>query len=428
MTNSRNTPDEIQRQEEALRNALIDELRQRSLIVSGYSGRDQSIIEALHAAYDAGGAGTLYWCGYGEGDVPEAIRTLIDHARVNGQHAYYIPSLGFDDLMTRLSLHCLDGAQHEAVRKDISELDSDDLLERQPFQIPECRAHTFIKSNAFEVDCPTEVFTFDLETWPTEKVWSWLREQIGTRSIVAVPFKRKIFALGTVDDIKDIFGDNLKGPIERTPISPNELRFEDGAIVSLMREALVRALSESADVLTNGRSELWLKQQQQKIKQGDLLCYVHESVVVFLRYVGGIQYVVLKPSIKVFNEHGEPVVSEIAGPVKLRILGYQHNKHFNTAMNKWRKLLFRKKGSLNLEFPGGVGSTFKFSVRPVPTFAKIGLSKNGRTTAIPQKIRPLLKHRGLQLQEPLLVFCSRDGTRTSTDTQPRPRHSHQSPV
>lgn len=414
----KNTPDEIQRQEEALRNALIDELRQRSLIVSGYSGRDQSIVEALHAAYDAGGAGTLYWCGYGEGDVPEAIRTLIDHARVNGQHAYYIPGLGFDDLMTRLSLHCLDGAQHEAVRKDISELDSDDLLERQPFQIPECRAHTFIKSNAFEVDCPTEVFTFDLETWPTEKVWSWLREQIGTRTIVAVPFKRKIFALGTVDDIKDIFSDNLKGPIERTPISPNELRFEDGAIVSLMREALVRALSESADVLTNGRSELWLKQQQQKIKQGDLLCYVHESVVVFLRYVGGIQYVVLKPSIKVFNEHGEPVVSEIAGPVKLRILGYQHNKHFNTAMNKWRKLLFRKRESLNLEFPGGVGSTFKFRVKPVPTFAKIGLSKNGRTTAIPQNIRPLLKHRGLQLQEPLLVFCSRDGTRTSTDTHP----------
>ena len=55
----KNTPDEIQKQEEALRNALIDELGQRSLIVSGYSGRDQSIIEALHTAYDDKRCGNL---------------------------------------------------------------------------------------------------------------------------------------------------------------------------------------------------------------------------------------------------------------------------------------------------------------------------------------------------------------------------------
>ena len=414
----KNSPDEIQRQEEALRNALINELGQTSLIVSGYSGRDQSIIEALHAAYDTGSSGTLYWCGYGEGDVPEAIRTLINHARVHNQHAYYVPSLGFDDLMTRLSLHCLDGAQREAVRKDISELDSNNLLKRRPFEIPKSQTHAIIKSNAFEVECPTEVFAFDLKTWPTEKVWSWLREQIGTRTIVAVPFKGKILALGAVEDIKKIFGDNLKGPIERTPISPDELRFEDGAITSLMREALVRALAENANVSTNGRSELWLKQQQKKVEQGNLVCYTHESVVVYLRYVGGTQYVILKPSIKVLDESGKLVDSEIAGPIKLRILGYQHNKPFNTAMNKWRKLLLEQNVSLILEFPSGADSAFKFNVKRVPVFAKIGLSTKGRATAIPQKLQRLLKHEGLQLQEPSLVFCSRDGTSTFTDTHP----------
>ena len=414
----KNTPDEVQKQEETLRNALIDELSQRSLIVSGYSGRDQSIIEALYAAYDTGSAGTLYWCGYGEGDVPEAIRDLINHARVHNQHAYYIPSLGFDDLMTRLSLHCLDGAQLESVRKDISELDCDDLLERKPFNIPECRAHTIVKSNAFEVDCPTEVFTFDLKVWPTERVWSWLREQIGTRTIVAVPFNSKIFALGTVGDIKKVFGENLKGPIERTPISPNELRFEDGAIVSLMRDALVLALSQSANVPTNRRSELWLNQQHKKIRQGNLLCQTHESVVVYLRYLGGTQYVIFKPSIKVFNEHGEPVDPEIAGLVKIRILGYQHNKPFNAAMNKWHKLLFRQKGSLNLEFPRDANSTFRFSIKRVPVFAKIGISQSKPATAIPQKVQRLVKHQGLHLKEPSLVFCSKDGISTSMDTHP----------
>lgn len=414
----KNTPEELQRQEAALRNALIEEMRQRPLIVCGYSGRDQSIIEALRAACATEGSGALYWCGYGDGDVPEPVAALIEHARAHDRQAYYIPSLGFDDLMTRLSLYCLESEYREAARSDIAALAPADRLERQPFEVPECHANTIIKSNAFEIDCPAEVLTFDLKTWPAEKVWSWLREKIGEHAVVAVPFKRKIFALGTVDDIKEVFGDNLKGLIERTPVSPDELRYEDGAIVSLMREALVRAMAEKAGVATNGRSELWLEQSQRKMRHGDQLCHAHESVVVFLRRVGGTQYVVFKPSIKVLDEQGRPVASEIAGPVKLRILGYQHNKPFNAAMNKWRGLLLPKDGPLTFEFPAGVASSFKFRIRRSPVFAQIGLPRGSSSAPISQKLQPLLKYRGLELPEPTLVFCNRKGTGTATDTHP----------
>ena len=98
--------------------------------------------------------------------------------------------------------------------------------------------------------------------WPTEKVWSWLREQIGSRPVVAAPFKGKVLAFGTIDDIKEAFGENIKGPVERTPVSPDELRYEDGAIVGLMREALVRSLANAAGVATDGHAELWLKRNR----------------------------------------------------------------------------------------------------------------------------------------------------------------------
>ena len=219
----------------------------------------------------------------------------------------------------------------------------------QPFQVAEY-ANTLIKSNAFEIDCPGEVLSFDLKVWPAEKVWSWLREQTAARPVVAVPFKGKILALGTIDDIKDVFGDNIKGPVERSPVSPDELRYEDGAIVRLMREALVRSMAETAGVETDGHSELWLRETFKKVRKGDLLCHAHESVVVFLRRVGGTQYVVLKPSIRVLDQNGAEVPHEIAGPVKLGILGYQHNKPFNIAVNKWRELLFPKVGLRSLSF------------------------------------------------------------------------------
>lgn len=414
----KNTLDELQRQEKALRDALIEELRQRPLIVCGYSGRDRSIMEALHAACSADGTGALYWCGYGDGDIPENVAALLAQARLHGRQAFYVHALGFDDLMTRLALHCLDGERREAARKDVAALAPDNLLARVPFQVGEYRANTLIKSNAFEIDCPGEVLSFDLKAWPMEKVWSWLREQIGSRPVVAVPFKGKVLAFGTIDDIKEAFGENIKGPVERTPVSPDELRYEDGAIVGLMREALVRSLANAAGVATDGRAELWLKQPLKKVRQGDLQCHAHESVLVFLRRVGGTQYAVLKPSIKVLDSSGAEVPFEIAGPVKLGILGYQHNKPFNVAVNKWRGLLFPKDAPVTFEFPPGAGSAFKFRVRRSPVFALIGLPHGGRSASIPAKLQPLLRYKGLELPEPALVFCDKHGTGTAADTHP----------
>src|SRR5262249_26572039 len=113
----KNTSDELQQQEAALRQALIDELRETSLLVTGYSGRDQSLMEALHGAYAVPGTGTLYWCGFSDSDIPSHVQTLIRHARAHGRQAYYVATLGFDDLLTRLALHCLRGEARKAANQ-----------------------------------------------------------------------------------------------------------------------------------------------------------------------------------------------------------------------------------------------------------------------------------------------------------------------
>ena len=414
----KNTSDELQRQEESLRTALIKELTQRPLIVCGYSGRDRSTMKVLHAGMKEEGTGTLYWCGYGDGEIPAAVAKLLTHARAYGKQAYYVPSLGFDDLMTRLAFHCLEGDQRAAAQADIAELAPTGLLAREAFKVKKYSANTLIKSNAFEIDCPAEVLSFNLKVWPKQKVWSWLREQIDIRSVAAVPFKGKILALGTIDDIKNVFGDNIKGPIQRAPVSPKELHYEEGAIVSLMREALVRSMAETVGVATDGRSELWLNEPLKIVRQGDIQCRAYESAVIFLRWVGKIQYLVLKPSIKVLNDKDTDVPYDVAGQVKLGILGYQHNKPFNIAVNKWRETLFPKDRPHRFDFPVGTASSFKFYVRRSPVFGQIGLPLGGPRVNTPDSLKPLLKYHGLQLAEPLLVFCNRSGTDTCTDTHP----------
>lgn len=135
----KNTPEELQTQEAALRKALIEDTGTATLVLAGYSGRDQSVMEALHAAYAEPGAGLLYWCGFSDGEPPDHVAAFIRHVRDHGRQAYYVPTLGFDDLMTRLALHCLQSEKRDAVRRCIAALAPEDLLHREPFQVPRSR-------------------------------------------------------------------------------------------------------------------------------------------------------------------------------------------------------------------------------------------------------------------------------------------------
>ena len=414
----KNTPEELQTQEATLRNALIEEMRATPLIVVGYSGRDRSVMDALHETYTEPGTGVLFWCGFDDGAPPDHVMALIRHARDHGRQAHYVPTLGFDDLMTRLALHCLHGEQRGAARRCIAALAPEDLLHREPFQIPRFTNATLIKSNAFEIECPAEVFQFDLKVWPTERVWASLREAVGERPLVAVPLRGKVLGLGTIEDIHDAFGDNVKGSVERTPVAPEDLRHEDSAVVSLMRQALVQSVAESAKVETDGIKTLWRSHTFREVRRGDVSYSVHEAAGIFLRRLGGVQHLVLMPSLKVFDQNGTEPPREISNPIKLEILGYQHNKPFNKAVNDWRKTLFAKDRAVVLAFPWNSGTTFKFRIRRSPIFASIGLPSGGRPLRVSQQMQPLIKHQGSQLAEPPLLFSNRADSAPVKDTLP----------
>ena len=413
----KNTTEELQTQEDGLRKALIEEARTKTLIVSGYSGRDHSIMSALHQAYIKPGPGALFWCGYNNQNPPEHVTALISQARNHGREAYYVATNGFDDLMTRLALHCLKGEQLKEVRRCIVGLESDNKLQRKPFHLPQLNRNGLIKSNAFEIRCPEEVFQFDLRAWPTARVWAYLRETAGRRPLVAVPL-RKVLALGTINDIRDAFGNNIKGPIERTPLTPRDLAYEDGAVVSLMRQALVRSLADSAELETDGIKVLWRPQLLRPFRHENVNFSVHEAAIIFLRVIGEVQHLIIKPSLEVFDQAGNSPPLAIKNVIKLRILSNQYNSKFNEAIKGWSRTLFPDGKPAEFEFPFESGSTFKFRVRKSPNFASIGLPPGAHTFRLPEKVRPYIKHSGLWIPEPALLFCNKAGTATVRDAHP----------
>ena len=381
----KNTPTELQSLENKLREALVKAAEKTSLVVSGYSGRDQSIMNTLRQAYSVPGTGILYWCGYRNTNPPEHVEALISMARASGREAYYVPTDGFDNLMRRLALHCLEDEQRKAIKHSVISLGSNDLLQREPFQLPQSSSNGLIKSNAFEIRCPEEVFQFGLKVWPS-RPWPSLLEATGNRSLVVAPARGKVLALGNIQDIHGAFGENIQGKIEHSPVIDRELSYDDGAVVSLMRRAIVQAMAKSTDLKTDGNKILWYPQAKNETRYKNAMYRVHEAALISLRRIGDVQYLVLKPTLKIFDKAGKLPPIEISNAIKLRILGYQHNNKFNQAVNSWRSTLFSNKRWTKFGFPFGSESRFEFLVRSSPIFARIGLPSIGQISRLPEKL------------------------------------------
>ncbi|RLB91031.1 MAG: hypothetical protein DRH50_11555 [Deltaproteobacteria bacterium] len=415
----KNTSDELQQQESQLRRTLIQQLQDSPCVVIGYSGRDLSIIEAFYEAYAQPGTGALYWCGFGSDDVPKQVIDLIRVARDKRQFAYYVPTNGFDDLLIRLALHCCKGEQHKYAKQTIVNLVDNTKYKRMAFAVEDYDTETVIKSNAFELECPSEVIEFDLKKWPKEQVWSWFRATIRDHPVVAVPFRNKVLALGLIDDLKNVFRENITGRIERTPVTDADFFYEDGAVISLMRQALVRVLAKRADAHTDGKAEIWVDTEPKRISEGNQDYYANESVLIFLRSIGSRQYLLLKPTLRIFDTYGNPAPLEVTKAIKMRLLGTQYNHKFNQAINRWRGRLFAGDQSLVcFEFPHNCASAFRFKVRRAPIFAEIGALTRRHGISIPNATKRLVKHHGYHLPEPQLSFSNKTASGYVKDAHP----------
>jgi SIR2-like domain len=415
----KNTESELQHQEHELEQALIHEVTGIPVIVCGYSGRDASVMRAFSQAFERKGPGTLYWCVQDQNNVASAVSALVHHARANGRTAYIVPTQGFDDLMGRLALHCLDSAGQEHVTQLIAQNAGGTAASRTPFKVDGDHPSAVLKSNAFEVECPSEAIAFELKTWPTTAVWKWVRTQTAGKNIVAVPFKGQILALGAVDDIRSCFGDNIKDRPQRTPLFGEGLRHEDGAITSLLREALLKSMVNGTALHTDGSRELWAPDTTRMEQFQGSSYNVCDSVHVSLRQIDNRAYLILKPSVKVFTRGGELAPRETANAIKLRILGYQHNKEFNDAVNFWRQSLLATDAAQRVyEYPPACASAFRFLIRKAPVFAKIFGNRGTPTISVQPHLQVFLKQRGIEIGEPDLLFSNRSGNGLVRDAHP----------
>lgn len=413
----KNTKNELQVQDRKLRIALIDHLKSHNLIVTGYSGRDHSVMSALEEAYSHVGEGRLYWCGVEESEPNEVVSRLISKAREHGREAYYISTSGFDDLMSRLAAHCLDTLWTDKI-KEITKGFS--LNKSSPsFSIDSTKIGSVVKSNVFPIEIPTEVLQFNAPLLKGEGTWGKIAGIVKEKNVVAAPFKGQILALGLVDEVREAFRGYVDGEVVRTPISSKELSYEDGVIVSLLTSALVKSVVQSnSSLFSDGKSLIWDSNVSHKERIQGQYFNVHEGVLLYLRQIKGKHYVIIKPTIKGSTSNGEEIPLEVSKELKRLVLQKQYNQQFNAALMKWRSTIISEKLIRTYEFPAACGSTFKFHINPSPLYAKLTSASDRNVIYVLPTMEKFLTLSGMHFNEPNLLFSSQSGQAGIKDTHP----------
>lgn len=236
----KNTASELQSQDKTLQCALVNACRTRGLAVVGYSGRDESVMEALNRAITEGGLSRgLYWFYRGDDKVLPAVSSLIRQARAKEIDAYLIQSQGFDEVMSDIATF-------------LPQLESIMVTFRTEREGRRATIHLggrgkkfpVIRTNGFPVvDYPHTARLIGCRIGNTKEVREVL-EMSGRRG-VATRVRDGVIAFGDDEDLRFAFSNNDIEEWNTYPIVGNRLIKESGER-RLLRDALFAAIADNS--------------------------------------------------------------------------------------------------------------------------------------------------------------------------------------
>lgn len=233
----KNTNDELRRQDAQIRQHLIDFCHRYGLIVTGYSGRDESVMESLEEAMTTGTpypAG-LFWLQRGEDDPSDRVLRLLSTARDKGIESALVRIENFDELMLDLIrvIQGLDSSQLEIFGTERRRWTAaPNPTGKKGWPIIRLNA---LAINSFPTVCRRVVCNIG--------GYADVRKAV-EKAEVDIIFARKkvgVLAFGTDSDIRRTFSIYEIDEFDLHPIDKRRLRYDSGER-GLLREALTRAL------------------------------------------------------------------------------------------------------------------------------------------------------------------------------------------
>ena len=395
----KNTEKELDVQNDTFVEYLTNYHIDKNLIVIGYSGRDKSLMHALEKAFTKKGAGRLYWCGYGD-TINTEVSQLLDQIRNAGREAYYISTDGFDKTLIHLSKSAFEDNQQilNNIQKTLEVTENDNGYLKTEFNLSFQRTDKYIKSNLHPIVFPKELFHFEID-YQNDKPWHYIKTVTKNTNVCAVPFKGKVFALGTLSEISNIFKGRIKSEIKREPISKYDIE-NVSAFKSLMLQAILKLFVLNTALETNSKNKIW----QKSIAGKSLNIDVHKAVFLSLYFDKNTSFAYLAFTPTVYLTSTTEISKSQKQKISKEWLEMLRNDKYDEILESWNILLFAQK-KLIIEFPIHSGTGFEFQISNNIAFGEINvLDPNFKSYQPKNYNSKQTQFKGVQFLEPQLVF------------------------
>ena len=400
----KNTKQELDTQDGELVKALLHELTNRDLIVVGYSGRDQSLMDALTQVYSTRGAGKLFWCGYGS-NIPSEVKTLIRTANQYGRAAFYIPTEGFDSTFYAIAHHCMSENKEFLEKVDNIKKKLSITLEPQHSGFIQLNGavNKVVSTNAFPIAFPNQCYQFEVLLASDEKPWDFCKA-LGKENVMAVPYKNLVYAWGSKSVIEEVCKGKLKTNIELCPLSRASIA-GNSTFRELLLKTLVRILAVSHG-LGHSKDKIWDTKEVLKYRIGARTVTAYSGVKLALLFDYKYSYLTLVPSYMYADDVtlSSEERKQFADWFNARVNNGRPNLNANEYVVKWsKKIIGNTKFSAN--YPGR--NTVRFSFAVVNYSALIGVSSGKRNSIqLPAAVPKRIVFSGTEYKDPTLLFCS----------------------
>jgi hypothetical protein len=244
----KNTNDELRQQDADLRQLLIDSCGRWGLIVCGYSGRDDSVMDALEAAFEqtAPFPGGLFWLQRGDGRPLPRVVQLLRKAATKNVDVGLVEVENFDEVLRDI-VRLTEGLDTVALDAFASERK---IWSPAPRPVGG-RGFPVIRLNALEVTTTPSVCRRVVCSIGGHSEISAAVEASGA-DILATRTKQGVIAFGSDADVRKAFGGYGIKEFDLHPIERRRLRY-DSQQRGLLRQGLSRALARKNEMTLNRR-------------------------------------------------------------------------------------------------------------------------------------------------------------------------------
>lgn len=382
----KNTAAELQAQDETLRKLLADQCGRRGLAVVGYSGRDESVMNALREALAANDPFPhgLFWFVRSRDTPSPPVHSLLTAAREKGCQAGFIEVGGFDELMADMFLPYQDDLP--AVRDLIKA-----QRERRRALMPVYAGKKWpvLRTNALEVTkFPSAYTVFQADIGGAREVREAVAEHRGR--VTAGRRRGGVVAFGTRADLKRVFGAFNPREFEPHPIESRRLHYEDSIELGLFYDAICQALSGQTGLCRSRNHKgrvLYLPDagtlspaEQGAFKALNIVPVrkpkakgptIHEAVWVGLEYCDKRLWMLLEPTLMITTDGATPYAGPDRADIGREDLVRRYNRQASLLLNLWTDFFTARCGKpLRLAFPSTAEAEAEFEVSAVTAFAR----------------------------------------------------------